>query len=135
MTHVSRKKLEVQVDKFLNKLLTAVLTKKYSAKEASKIMKVLITPTEVNMMRKRIGIIYLLNKGMDLENISKLTKTTRQTVARIRLQLLEVESEDKQYLINILKKIQFTRGIKDLFNAILSIDISRSTMKKKISPF
>jgi len=135
MTHVSRKKLEVQVDKFLNKLLTAVLTKKYSAKEASKIMKVLITPTEVNMMRKRIGIIYLLNKGMDLENISKLTKTTRQTVARIRLQLLEIESEDKQYLINILKKIQFTRGIKDLFNAILSIDISRSTMKKKISPF
>ena len=135
MTHVSRKKLEVQVDKFLNKLLTAVLTKKYSAKEASKIMKVLITPTEVNMMRKRIGIIYLLNKGMDLENISKLTKTTRQTVARIRLQLLEVESEDKQYLINILKKIQFTRGIKDLFNAILSIDISRSTLKKKISPF
>ena len=135
MTHVSRKKLEVQVDKFLNKLLTAVLTKKYSAKEASKIMKVLITPTEVNMMRKRIGIIYLLNKGMDLENISKLTKTTRQTVARIRLQLLEVESEDKQYLINILKKIQFTRGIKDLFNAILSIDISRSTIKKKISPF
>ncbi|KKQ37619.1 MAG: hypothetical protein US53_C0014G0009 [Candidatus Woesebacteria bacterium GW2011_GWA1_37_7] len=135
MTHVSRKKLEVQVDKFLNKLLTAVLTKKYSAKEASKIMKVLITPTEINMMRKRIGIIYLLNKGMDLENISKLTKTTRQTVARIRLQLLEVESEDKQYLINILKKIQFTRGIKDLFNAILSIDISRSTMKKKISPF
>ena len=135
MTHVSRKKLEVQADKFLNKLLTAVLTKKYSAKEASKIMKVLITPTEINMMRKRIGIIYLLNKGMDLENISKLTKTTRQTVARIRLQLLEVESEDKQYLINILKKIQFTRGIKDLFNAILSIDISRSTMKKKISPF
>ena len=135
MTHVSRKKLEVQVDKFLNKLLTAVLTKKYSAKEASKIMKVLITPTEVNMMRKRIGIIYLLNKGMDLENISKLTKTTRQTVARIRLQLLEIESEDKQYLINILKKIQFTRGIKDLFNAILSIDISRSTIKKKISPF
>ena len=135
MTHVSRKKLEVQVDKFLNKLLTAVLTKKYSAKEASKIMKVLITPTEVNMMRKRIGIIYLLNKGMDLENISKLTKTTRQTVARIRLQLLEIESEDKQYLINILKKIQFTRGIKDLFNAILSIDISRSTLKKKISPF
>jgi len=135
MTPVSRKRLESQIDKLLDNLLTESLTKQNSSKDALKLINVLLTPTEVKMIKKRIGIICLLNEGVDLENISKITKTTRQTVARIRLQLLEVNPDDKDYVYGVLKNIKLSQDIKEILNTILDIDISRSTFRKKISPF
>ena len=135
MTPVSRKRLESQIDKLLDNLLTESLTKQNSSKDALKLINVLLTPSEVKMIKKRIGIICLLNEGVDLENISKITKTTRQTVARIRLQLLEVNPDDKDYVYGVLKNIKLSQDIKEILNTILDIDISRSTFRKKISPF
>src|SRR3989337_1968829 len=109
MTPVSRIKLEKQIDKLLNDMLTMTLAKQSSPKDALKLMNVLLTPTEIKMVKKRIGIIYLLNEGLDIENISKITKTTRQTVTRIRLQLLEVNPEDKSYVDKVLKTIKITQ--------------------------
>ncbi|OGM27217.1 hypothetical protein A2962_01745 [Candidatus Woesebacteria bacterium RIFCSPLOWO2_01_FULL_39_61] len=135
MTPVSRIKLEKQIDKLLNDMLTMTLAKQSSPKDALKLMNVLFTPTEIKMVKKRIGIIYLLNEGLDIENISKITKTTRQTVVRIRLQLAVADSEDKEYVYGMLKNIKLSLNIKNVLSAISEIDISRSTFRKEISPF
>ncbi|OGM74738.1 hypothetical protein A3H19_00150 [Candidatus Woesebacteria bacterium RIFCSPLOWO2_12_FULL_39_9] len=135
MTPVSRIKLEKQIDKLLNDMLTMTLAKQSSPKDALKLMNVLFTPTEIKMVKKRIGIIYLLNEGLDIENISKITKTTRQTVVRIRLQLAVADSEDKEYVYGMIKNIKLSLNIKNVLSAISEIDISRSTFRKEISPF
>lgn len=133
MTPVSRKRLEKQIEKMLDNLLTKAFAKQVSPSDSLKFINIILTPTEVSMIKKRIGIILLLNEGLDFISISKITKTTRQTVARIRLQLAVADPKDKKYVSEILRGIKLYQDIKNVLNALMNIDISRSTFRKKIS--
>jgi len=95
----------------------------------------LITETETKMLIKRLAILFLLNQGLDLENIAKETCTTRQTVARIRLQLLEIPDEDKSFVIKELNKWKNIETFKSLLKSLSELPIERSEFRQKITPF
>jgi len=106
MTHVSRKKIDNQTLQILDKALIAVLSD-LSFAEVRATIGVLITNTEKIMLLKRLGILYLLQENFNQEEIAEILKTTRQTVARIDLQLLKIPDDDKSF---VLKKLASWRN-------------------------
>ena len=101
MTHVSRKRLEKETEEVLYKALTAIFSN-LSFQEVRYLTTTLLTKTEKLMLMKRLGILYLLQEGKSQEEIAKALKTTRQTVARIQLQLLTIPEEDKKFVLDKL---------------------------------
>jgi Trp operon repressor len=95
MTHVSRKQIDLKTLQILNKALIAVFSDLTFA-ETHSTMNVLLTKTEKMMLLKRLGILYLLQEDLSQEEIALILKTTRQTVARIELQLLKIPDDDKR---------------------------------------
>ena len=134
MPHVSKKKLPVNIEKLLEEALVKVFSNLQS-NSVKKVFSTLITETETKMLMKRLAILFLLNQGLDLENIAKETRTTRQTVARIRLQLLEIPDESKSFVIKELNKWKNIETFKSLLKGLSELPISRSEFRKKITPF
>lgn len=112
MTHVSRKRLEEDTQDILYKALVAV-TSNLSFKEVQHLFSTLLTKTEKIMVMKRLGILYLLQETRTQEEIAKVLKTTRQTVARIQLQLLTIPEEDKKIVLEKLSSWKNFTLLKD----------------------
>ena len=106
MTHVSRKKIDNETLQILNKALIAVFSD-LSFAEVRATIGVLLTNTEKIMLLKRLGILFLLQENLNQEEIAEILKTTRQTVARIELQLLKIPDDDKKF---VLKKLASWRN-------------------------
>ncbi|MHA2055534.1 MAG: hypothetical protein ACW99F_18300, partial [Candidatus Hodarchaeales archaeon] len=70
-----------------------------------------------------------------LTQIKNITKTTIQTVERIRFQMNTYDFDDINLLLGKLDQKEEKIKLKDIIMAILDTDISKSSFKKKISPF
>ena len=110
MTHLSRKKVPENTINILKKS-TEYIFSKLKPKEFDGIANTLLTETERKMLYKRIGIIYLLKNKVPEIEIADILKTTRQTVARIRLQLQTIPAKEKDIL---LKKLHSWKNISTL---------------------
>jgi Trp operon repressor len=134
MTHVSRKRLDTKTKRYFYNLLVQSLTDLNST-DINKVLSILLTNTEKVMLYKRLLIIYLLNKNYSLTQIKNITKTTIQTVERIRFQMNTYDFDDINLLLGKLDQKEEKIKLKDIIMAILDTDISKSSFKKKISPF
>lgn len=136
MPHVSKRKLPKNIESALEEALTSVFSNLQS-NSVSKVFSTLITKTETKMLMKRLAILFLLDENIDIEEIAKAIKTTRQTVARIRLQLLEASEKDKTFVLEKLRKWKKAYQIKNSLKELAEIpqSLSRSEVRKKLSPF
>lgn len=96
MTHVSKRQLS---DDAVNLLKDALLHtfSNLTPQQTKTVLSSLLTPTEITMLAKRLGIVYLLNSGESEANVAEVVKATRQTVARIRLQMEADPTTPKSY--------------------------------------
>lgn len=92
MPHVSRRRIPDDEKALLDDALVHTFSS-LKPPEVRQIFSTLLTETERVMLAKRLGIIYFLNEKVHESEIAEAVKVTRQTVARIRLQLLEVSQE------------------------------------------
>lgn len=117
MTHVSRRKIP---DKTKAVLLDALIYGFSNLKptQAHKILSALLTNTETIMLAKRLGIAYLLRENAEEVDIAEIVKTTRQTVARIRLQLDAGSPESREFLIQKLAKWERVSLFKSLLKTV-----------------
>ncbi|MBU0569916.1 hypothetical protein KKB40_03990 [Patescibacteria group bacterium] len=134
MTPVSRKKLPAKTKELLQEALVASL-RNSSSDELERVFQALLTKTELAMLQKRLAIIFLLNEDFETDEISKITKTTRQTVNRIRLQLLEMPKEYVDLLMSKLSKWKNLNILKEVGKQLSKVPISRAEFRKKITPF
>ena len=134
MTPVSRKKLPKTTELLLNDALVDTFSN-LNKNEVIQVISTLLTDTEVEMLRKRVGMLFLLNENLVDKHIARILATTRQTVVRIKLQLLNISDEDKNFVINKLNKWKRVKQLKNLAKDIGTLPISRSEFRKKISPF
>lgn len=134
MTHVSRKQLDHPSDKLLDNALSALFSN-LSANEVKSVLSALITKTEISMYKKRLAIILLLQEGATIDQIAKITKTTHQTVTRLKYQLAEVNKSHREFVIGKMKKRKNFQTIKSLIKDIANLPISRSEARKKLSKF
>lgn len=132
MPHVSRKRMSLKAQKVLNKLLTDIFTT-ISKDKVEHIFNTLLSKTEKTMLAKRPAVILLLNENYTQEQIAQITKTTRETVSRMKLQLLDLDAEDLNYLNIRLNKWGRKNNIKSLIKSIANIDISKSSFGRKLS--
>lgn len=131
MTHVSRKKLSFHTEKVLQEFAKSAFSK-LNNQEVFPILNTLLSKTEIAMLKKRAGIVLLLESGYSLKEISEVTKTTRQTVDRFRLQLTLIPQKDKGLLIRKLKTTYAKELVKDFLK---NLDLSKRSLLKKITPF
>lgn len=113
MPHVSRRKISDKNKVLLDDALIFAFSD-LKPQEVGKIFATLLTKTEQTMLAKRLGIAYFLKQGVEETEIAEGVKTTRQTVARIRLQLLAGPEDAYQYLLNKLSEWHQIRAFKKL---------------------
>jgi len=108
MTHLSRRLIDPEKESFFTKLLTNTLTElNYS--EMSSVINVLLSKTEVKMLKKRLAIIYLYEKGLKTTDICELTKTTLQTVIRILADWKHADNDSKRIILKRLNLVKLNR--------------------------
>lgn len=129
MTHVSRKKLDRSSNQLLNKLSTSLFSK-LSANEVQQVFGSVISDTEAVMIKKRVGIILFLETGLSIDEICYITKTTRQTVSRIKLTWKTVDDKSKKLILRRIKRVFTVEVIKDF---LANVNISRSNFRKKLA--
>ena len=83
------------------------------------------------MLAKRLGITYLLQESLDDNKIADIVKTTRQTVARIRLQLLAGSKEERDYLLLKLSKWGKIKKLKELAKDV-AISIAKRILRASV---
>lgn len=81
MPHLSNKKLNKKVLKDLDKYIFSIIHDA-GAKTRVNIFRELLTKTEKIMIAKRIGMLFLLRKGLSLYEISKALGVSSSTVER-----------------------------------------------------
>jgi len=128
MTHVSRKKLSSKNNELFQEALLTIFT----GLERQKVIKTfstLLTKTEQEMLRKRAIIMLLLSEGVNKDKIAEFTNTTRQTVSRIKLQLLEIPASDKSFVISKLTKWQNLKALKEAVKKILDVSPRKDILR------
>jgi uncharacterized protein YerC len=83
MPHISKKKLDQKTVDELEKHLTSI-TQNAGSKTRIHIFEELLTKTETVMLAKRIGILFLLKKGVSLYKISEILQISPSTAERFR---------------------------------------------------
>lgn len=101
MTHVSKRRIPDKTKKLLIEALLYSLSNSNTL-DTKKVLSALLTDTEVLMLSKRLGIAYLLQQGQDEIDVADVVKVTRQTVARIKLQLDAGSTEARSFLLKKL---------------------------------
>ncbi|OGM59872.1 hypothetical protein A3A75_01005 [Candidatus Woesebacteria bacterium RIFCSPLOWO2_01_FULL_39_10] len=113
MTHVSKRSLPLETIELLNKALLNLFSNS-SPIEIKHIISTLITKTERIMILKRLGILSLMQEGLTLDETSESLKTTRQTVARIQLELLTIPEEDQNFVLKKLSSWNYFQKLKQI---------------------
>ncbi|MFQ5661787.1 MAG: helix-turn-helix domain-containing protein [Candidatus Paceibacteria bacterium] len=81
MPHISKKKLNKDTVHKLEKYIISII-KDTGTKTRVNIFDELLTKTEKMMLAKRIGVLFLLKKGLSIYKISELLGVSSSTVAR-----------------------------------------------------
>ena len=119
MTHISRKRLKAPTLKLIDSAMSALFTA-LDTKGLVSALDTVLSKTEKEMLAKRIAIIMLLENGVGPKKISEITKTTMQTVLRIRLQLLEVSPKSRKFVAARLKRFMHQKAIAQIIVDILN---------------
>jgi len=119
MTHISRQKLKAPTLKLIGSAMSALFTA-LDTKGLESALDTVLSKTEKEMLAKRIAVIMLLENGVGPKKISEITKTTMQTVLRIRLQLLEVSPKSRKFVATRLKRFMRQKAIAQIIMDILN---------------
>ena len=89
MTQVSRIPIPVKLEQQIATLFQRVLTEVHSREHMTLFLEDLLTPTEKQMLGKRLAIAFLLEKGYDHRTIHKILKVSTTTVFLVNKVLQE----------------------------------------------
>jgi len=83
MAQLSKRRINPIIDERLSEVLWSTLTKLRSPEEAEDFCRDLLSPTEIIMLKKRVGIALMLLKGESYEVISDTLKVSTTTVMSV----------------------------------------------------
>lgn len=121
MTHVSRRKLPPKTKSDFTNLLTHCLTS-LNKKGVLDVLNTLLTDTEIQMVEKRLMIILLIKSNLTIKDISEMTKTTPQTVERIKNKLLLMPAGVRNEIDKKIGVWARTKFVKNLINTLLNTE-------------
>lgn len=117
MTRISKFKIRDSVFTTIFDLFFEVVGKNYSRAEFKRLIKDLFSPVERVMIAKRIGIIYLLLKGVDQRSISNTLKVSTATVSRYNI-ITDQNDGVRKIFQSVLRNRKKALILKEMFNAL-----------------
>ncbi|MBI4973765.1 helix-turn-helix domain-containing protein [Candidatus Roizmanbacteria bacterium] len=116
MAQISRYEVKEEVLDRLQCLFFDVVAKQHSKENFLTLLNELLSPTERIMLSKRIGIIYLLEKGVAIHRICKALHMSTSTVAQYILRFRDKKSLINQIVKNVIQREKVKGAIKDVFS-------------------
>ncbi len=117
MVQISKRKIDKYVLNKLLDLLFEIFVISRNQAEFNIFFISLFSPAERTMIVKRLGLIYLLLKGVNNYNICKLLKISSATLDKYRL-ILDKNIEIYEYFKNIIQKEKIKNIFEDVFNSL-----------------
>jgi len=128
MTHVSRKKLPKEMSDLMNEGFIASI-KGLDTSGAKSFATNLLTTTELEMLSKRLFVIYILNEKYSITEISNTVNTTIQTVQRIQFQLVSVPKDEIQAMVNKVNGVIGKKKLKAAIKQVLDTEVRSQTLE------
>lgn len=118
MPHVSKKKVDKKVLDEILDFLVIVLAGVNDENEMRMLLDAFLTSTEKVMLAKRLGIAYLLEEKVALDEISDSLSVTRPTIDKIRI-WLKLEEPGYELALRVLRRTKNIAAFKQLFKEAL----------------
>lgn len=122
MPHVSRNKLNPQVEDDLTDTLDLILSKLTQKESVKDFLLALLTPTERIMLAKRLAIIILLKENVPHSQIAQTLHVTRITVSRMEL-FLEARGKGYEAAFEILKHEKTLKELKSMLLKLVAYTV------------
>ncbi len=115
MAQISKYEIKERVLDRLQCLFFDVVAKQNSKNTFLALLDELLSPTEKIMLSKRIGIIYLLEKGVAIDRICKALHMSTSTVAQYILRFRHKKSLINQIIKSVIQKEKIKNVVTDVF--------------------
>ena len=115
MTRVSKKYIKEEIIIKLYRLFFEVFSRSDNQQSFLSLIDDILSPTEKVMIAKRLGIIYLLIKGVDFRTIADTLKVSTSTVLFYSVVYKEKKVQTTKLIEQMLKKEKVLNFLEDLF--------------------
>lgn len=122
MPHVSKRKIDSNVEKQLNDCLVGIIRDLNNTSDTEKFLDSILSSTEKIMIAKRIAVAFLLKYNIEWKAIGKTLKITPETIFRHKL-WFESHKEGFEIVFRKMKKYHRNEIAKDLLYQILGYAI------------
>lgn len=117
MARISRIKLKDEILEKVFGLFFEIVGKKSNINDFKKTIFEILSPVERIMIAKRVAIVYLLLKGIDQKNISKVLKVSTATVSKFSL-LMEKSTGVVPSFKNIITNDKILEFLDEMFDSL-----------------
>jgi uncharacterized protein YerC len=118
MVQISKQKIPDKILVRIYQLFFEVFLKSRSKDDFMALTDDIFTPTEKIMIAKRIGIIYLLIKGVRQDEISQALKVSSSTVATYSLHFYKLNSKIVEVIKDLLLREKTLGFLEDVFTEL-----------------
>lgn len=119
MPQVSRSPLKKEVWDRISGLFFQALVVANDKKAAKAFSEGFLTPTERIMLAKRLAVFFLLEKGVEGQEIANFLKVSTSTVTRLRIWQSNLDNQQRKLLRKILLKREVKNLLVDIFKTFL----------------
>lgn len=120
MVRISKKRLPEEYYLRINQLFFEIVARATTKTDFYSIIDDLLSPTEKIMIGKRIGLIYLLIKGIDQRTIAHTLNLSTCTVAKFSLLFHNKETSITKLINRMIVKEKVLGFLDDLFSEIFT---------------
>lgn len=117
MVRLSKRQLDKYVQQRLYELLFEMFSIKRSEKDFKNFFMSLFSSNERIMLIKRIGLIYLLIKGVTASNICDILKISPSTLSKYSL-ILDKNKNAYDYFGKVVKKVKLVNILEEVINTL-----------------
>ncbi len=115
MTRISKKFIKEEIILKLYRLFFEVFSRSNDQQSFLSLIDDILSPTEKIMIAKRLGMIYLLIKGVDFRTIAETLKVSTATVLFYSVVYKEKKVQTTKLIEQMLKKEKVLNFLEDLF--------------------
>ena len=115
MTRISKKFIKEEIILKLYRLFFEVFSRSNDQQSFLSLIDDILSPTEKIMIAKRLGMIYLLIKGVDFRTIAETLKVSAATVLFYSVVYKEKKAQTTKLIEQMLKKENVLNFLEDLF--------------------
>lgn len=122
MPHISKRKIEPQIEKYIQDSLTFLIKDLNNVQDTEKFLSSILSETERLMIAKRIIAAFLIRHNIESAKIQEMLKLTPETIVRQKL-LIKTHQEGYNAIFSRLEKQRRNEAVKQILYKLLDYAI------------